>query len=84
MSEPRITPGDRRQIGLLATLIARAGGRVIGSGPPNLFTTVAPAQGSVLPWMLFAARLMPRGRLPRCDTELVILRVAHNCDCEYE
>jgi AhpD family alkylhydroperoxidase len=27
---------------------------------------------------------MPRGRLPREDTELVILRVAHNTGCEYE
>jgi AhpD family alkylhydroperoxidase len=27
---------------------------------------------------------MPRGRLPRADTELVILRVAHRTDCEYE
>jgi AhpD family alkylhydroperoxidase len=27
---------------------------------------------------------MPGGKLPRADTELVILRVAHNCDCEYE
>ena len=27
---------------------------------------------------------MPRGTLPRADTELVILRVAHNCGCEYE
>ena len=27
---------------------------------------------------------MPRGKLPRADTELVILRVAHNSACEYE
>jgi AhpD family alkylhydroperoxidase len=27
---------------------------------------------------------MPGGRLPRADTELVILRVAHNCACDYE
>ena len=27
---------------------------------------------------------MPGGRLPRKDTELVILRVAHNTGCEYE
>ena len=27
---------------------------------------------------------MPGGRLPRTDTELVILRVAHNTGCEYE
>jgi alkylhydroperoxidase family enzyme len=27
---------------------------------------------------------MPGGTLPRADTELLILRVAHNCRCEYE
>jgi AhpD family alkylhydroperoxidase len=27
---------------------------------------------------------MPGGRLPRADTELMILRVAHRCACEYE
>ena len=27
---------------------------------------------------------MPGGVLPRADTELLILRVAHNCGCEYE
>jgi alkylhydroperoxidase family enzyme len=27
---------------------------------------------------------MPGGRLPRADSELLILRVAHNCGCEYE
>jgi alkylhydroperoxidase family enzyme len=27
---------------------------------------------------------MPRGTLPRADTELLILRVAHNCGSEYE
>ena len=28
--------------------------------------------------------LMPRDRLARADTEIVILRVAQNCRCEYE
>jgi AhpD family alkylhydroperoxidase len=27
---------------------------------------------------------MPGGQLPRSETELLILRVAHNCRCEYE
>jgi AhpD family alkylhydroperoxidase len=35
-------------------------------------------------WLLFAAGLMPGGRLPRADTELVILRVSHLTDCPYE
>ena len=27
---------------------------------------------------------MPGGRLPRADSEVLILRTAHNCGCEYE
>jgi AhpD family alkylhydroperoxidase len=81
---PRIPPGDRRQIGLVATVISRIAGRVTGAGPPNVFTTLARHRRLFLPWLRFAGRLMPRGRLPRADTELVILRVADRCGCEYE
>ena len=81
---PRIPPGDRREIGLVATGVARIAGRVIGSGPPHIFTTLARHRRLFWPWLFFAGRLMPRGRLPRADTELVILRVAHRCGCEYE
>ena len=35
-------------------------------------------------WLLFAGALMPGGRLPRRETELVILRVATLCGSEYE
>ena len=35
-------------------------------------------------WLLFAGTLMPRGGLPRRDTELVILRVSHLTGAEYE
>jgi alkylhydroperoxidase family enzyme len=84
MSEPRIPPGSPRQIGLIATAISRIAGRATRSGPPNVFTTIARHRGLFLPWLLFAGRLMPGGRLPRRDTELVILRVAHLCGCEYE
>jgi alkylhydroperoxidase family enzyme len=81
---PRIPPGSRRDIGAIGTAIAAGAGRAIGAGPPNLFTTLARHRRLFLPWLWFAAMLMPRGRLPRSDTEIVILRVAHNCHCEYE
>jgi alkylhydroperoxidase family enzyme len=81
---PRIEPGSRRDIGIVPTVIAAAAGRVTGSGPPHLFTTLARHRRLFLPWLWFAGMLMPRGRLPRRDTELVILRVAHNTRCEYE
>jgi len=64
--------------------IAWIAGRVAGTGPLNLFTTLARHRRLFRGWLFFAGRLMPRGTLPRADTELVILRVAHNCESEYE
>lgn len=83
-SGPRIPPGGRRDIGLVATAFSRVAGRVTRTGPPHIFTTLARHRRLFWPWLWFAGRLMPRGRLPRADTELVILRVAHRCGCDYE
>ncbi|MFL5779884.1 MAG: carboxymuconolactone decarboxylase family protein [Thermoleophilaceae bacterium] len=83
-AQPRIAPGDRGEIGIVNTAITRVIGRAAGTGPPNLFTTLARHRGLFRRWLWFAGGLMPGGRLPRADTELVILRVAHRCDCEYE
>ena len=82
---PRIPPGSRAEIGtvnaLIAAVIARGGGT---STPPHVFTTLARHRRLFRPWLRFASRLMPGGTLPRADSELVILRVAHRCDCAYE
>jgi alkylhydroperoxidase family enzyme len=86
MSEdaPRIPPGGAREIGLVNAGIARIAGRVTGTGPPNVFLTLGRHPRLFRAWLRFAGRLMPRGKLPRTETELVILRVAHNCGSEYE
>ena len=52
--------------------------------PPNLFATLGRHRRLFRAWLRFAGALMPGGKLPRADTELVILRVAHNTGCEYE
>jgi alkylhydroperoxidase family enzyme len=52
--------------------------------PPHVFTTLARHRRLFRRWLWFAGALMPRGTLPRRDTELVILRVAHNTGSEYE
>jgi alkylhydroperoxidase family enzyme len=83
-AQPRITPGRRAEIGVVNASVAWIAGRVAGTGPPNLFTTLARHRRLFRGWLFFAGRLMPRGTLPRADTELVILRVAHNCESEYE
>jgi AhpD family alkylhydroperoxidase len=82
---PRVRPGSPAELGPVNALIARAIGRASRTnGAPNLFTTLGRHRRLFLPWLMFAGRLMPGGSLPRADTELVILRVAHNCGCEYE
>lgn len=81
---PRIAPGGRREIGLLNTALVRIAGAVIGGDVPNVFTTLARHPGLFRRWLLFAGGLMPGGRLPRDETELAILRVAHNSNCAYE
>ena len=81
---PRITPGTRNDIGLVNDGITRLLGLATGGGPPHLFTTLARHRGLFRKWLRFAGALMPGGVLRRADSELVILRVAHNCNCEYE
>jgi alkylhydroperoxidase family enzyme len=80
----RIAPGDRRQLGLLNAGIARAAGLATRGKPPRIFTTLGRHRGLFRRWLWFAGALMPGGKLARQDTELVILRVAHNTGSEYE
>jgi AhpD family alkylhydroperoxidase len=81
---PRIGPGSRHQIGLVNAGIARLAGLATRGKPPHIFTTLARHRGLFRRWLWFAGGLMPGGKLPRAETELVILRVAHNTGCEYE
>ncbi len=83
-SPPRIAPGGRREIGLVNTVVVRVAGAVIGREVPNVFTTLARHPGLFRRWLVFAGGLMPGGKLPRAETELAILRVAHNTRCAYE
>jgi AhpD family alkylhydroperoxidase len=81
---PRIAPGSRHQLGWLNYGIARVAGIVTRGVPPHIFTTLGRHRGLFRRWLWFAAALMPGGKLPREETELVILRVAHNTGSEYE
>jgi AhpD family alkylhydroperoxidase len=84
VATPRVPPGDAAAIGRVNMLIARAIGLATGGRAPHIFTTLARHRRLFRPWLRFAGALMPGGVLPREDTELVILRVAHNCGCDYE
>ena len=83
-SEPRIAPARPRDLRPLASAVAEITGRVTGSGPPNIFTTLGQHPRLFRAWLRYSARLMPFGQLPRRDTELVILRVAWQCRSAYE
>lgn len=81
---PRIAPGGLRRVGPLAWLVSRGAALVEGTTPPNLFLTLGRHRRLFRGWLHFAARLMPFGGLPRREGEMVILRVAHLRDCDYE
>jgi AhpD family alkylhydroperoxidase len=82
---PRVPPATREELGWLNSKLADLSGRFAKTTKPlNLFTTVGRNRGLFRRWLLFAGALMPRGGLPRADTELVILRVSHRTGAEYE
>ena len=81
---PRIEPGDRHQAGLFAWGFSQLSRVVTHTPPPNLFLTMGRQHKLFRGWLRFAGRLMPGGTLPRRETELTILRVAHLRRCAYE
>lgn len=83
-STTRVLPGALREAGPLAWVIAVVGGRLAGTEPMNLFLVLGRHRKLFRSWLGFGARLMPRGLLPRRESELVILRVAHLRTCAYE
>jgi AhpD family alkylhydroperoxidase len=85
VTAPRIAPGGRDEIGVANWTMIAAGAKAARvKGLPNLFTTMARHGSLFRGWLFFAARMMPRGKLPRRDTELVILRTAWQNRCDYE
>jgi AhpD family alkylhydroperoxidase len=84
MPEPRVRPGRLREVGLFTWTVSQISGLATGTTPPNLFLTLGLNRRLFRGWLRFASNLMPRGTLPRRETELVILRVAHLRDCAYE
>ena len=85
VTTPRIQPGNRRDLGLVNYQLARIASRAVGARHRlNLFTTLGRHRTLFRAWARFAGELIRHGALSRSDSELVILRVAHNCDCEYE
>ena len=81
----RISPGTARELGLPAYLLSRVAGRVTRTQPPAVFTTLGRGRRTFWGWLGFAASVLaPWGPLSRREQELVILRVAHLRDSDYE
>jgi alkylhydroperoxidase family enzyme len=79
----RIPSGGLRQLGPVNWVFAKLAARTVRAPEMHLFTTLGQRQMLFWAWSIYGGRLL-RGRLPRVDTELVILRVAHLRSSEYE
>ena len=84
MTTPRITPGGLRELGVVNHVISGIAARATGGQRPNVFTTLGRQRGLFRAWLWYSAKMMPGGRLPRRETEMVILHVATLRDCDYE
>jgi AhpD family alkylhydroperoxidase len=58
--------------------------RVWGVPEFHLFTALAQHKRLFWSWLPFSGVLLYRGRLPKQDTEVAILRVGHLRGCQYE
>lgn len=81
---PRIRPGRFRELGPLNWAAWRVLSTVAGTKDAHLFSTLGRTGGLFRGWLHYSGKLMPFGRLPRFESELVILRVAHLRECGYE
>lgn len=81
---PRVSPGRFAELGPINWVVWQVLSRAAGTEDAHLFSTLGRTRGLFRGWLHFSGKLMPGGRLPRAEAELVILRVAHLRDCDYE
>ena len=81
----RIEPGGFRELGPLNWAIAKAGARGIRRPRFSLMNVLGQHKLLFLTWLPYSGMLLGvLSKLPVRDAEVVILRVAHLRDCEYE
>ncbi|MBX8688211.1 4-carboxymuconolactone decarboxylase [Mycobacterium vulneris] len=81
----RIAPGGFRELGPVNWAIAKLGARAIRAPRFTLMNVLGQHKLLFLAWLPYSGLLLgPLGKLPRQDAEVVILRVGHLRDCEYE
>jgi alkylhydroperoxidase family enzyme len=86
MSAPaRIEPGGFRELGPLNWAIAKIGARGIRRPRFSLLNVIGQNKLLFLAWLPYSAMLLGMlSKLPVKDAEVVILRIGHLRDCEYE
>ena len=86
MSLPaRIPPGGLRELGPINWVIAKLGARTIRAPRFTLFNVLGQHKLLFLAWLPYSGMLLGvLSKLPVKDAEVVILRVGHLRDCEYE
>ncbi len=84
-AEPGRIPSSKklRDLGLINWVASKLMARTVRAPEMHLFTTLGRHKRLLWFWMPYSGALL-RGRLPRADAELVILRVGHVRGCEYE
>lgn len=80
----RVSPGTFGDLGPLGWGAAKLGSRVTGTTDVHLFSTLGRAKRLFPAWLAYSGLMMPFGILSRKETELVILRVAHQRGSRYE
>jgi AhpD family alkylhydroperoxidase len=80
----RIAPGGFRELGPVNWAIAKLGARSIRAPRFGLFNVLGQHRLLFLAWLPISAYLLYAGKISRKDAELVILRVGHLRNCEYE
>src|SRR5919204_964220 len=80
----RIPPGGFRELGPIGWLFSKGAARRVRAPEMHLFTTLGQNWRLFLAWLPFSSVLLYVGKLSRKDAELVILRVGHLRNCEYE
>ena len=83
-SPARIPPGGFRELGPINWVIAKVGARGIRAPRFSLFDVLGQHRLMFPVWLPLSAYLLYGGKLSRRDAEVVILRVGHLRECEYE
>ncbi|MEZ0362836.1 carboxymuconolactone decarboxylase family protein [Mycobacterium sp. pUA109] len=80
----RIPSPGLRELGVINWVICTLASRRLRVPEMHLFTTLGQHKRLLWAWLPFGGMLLSLGKLPKRDTELVILRVGHLRGCEYE